>query len=254
MATLESVLKAIENKIDREVNLFNSEFEKILKLIGKEVEIRSIQNLSSPLEFDYEFQRILNDTGYYALVDNFINNSYDMSYNDILLALDTVGLSTVFTPEDLDSILATKQIDLEFFRQIGNDAANRLKSDLNKYSLSNLSIQDMTENIRETLADTNLAKHSRTYADTLISNYNQVIIDLKSAGVTDEVYIYVGVDDKATRKFCKCLVEQKKFYDRSDSQKIKNDKRREYNCRHTVMPVTKEYAIAEGYHEGNFTC
>lgn len=252
--TFEEIIALIESNLDREVNLFNREFESVLSKIQKNLEIRAIENYSDPLEFDFVFQRVLQDSGYYSLVNKFIDESYDKSYDEIKALFELSGLSATYTQDDLNKIQAIKEIDLNFFAQVGNDAANTMKKDLYKYSISNLSTEEMIDNIRVSLEGTNLSRYSKTYADTLISNFNQSVIDLKSQDVEDEVYIYRGVKDKSTRKFCSCLLSQNKYYSKKDAEKIKNDKRREYNCRHLIVPVSRQYATDRGYKEGVFSC
>ena len=117
-----------------------------------------------------------------------------------------------------------------------------------------MSTRQLVDNIKQSLDGTELAKYSKTYAETSIANYNQSVIDLKSQDVTGEVYIYRGVKDKKTRDFCRCLVSQRKYYSKADAEDIKTDKRRQYNCRHLVVPVSLEYAENRGYKAGKFTC
>lgn len=253
MANFEQILKSIDDNTTREVNLFNFEFDKVMKTIEEIVATRAIELYSDPLQFDFAMQQILQDSGYYKMVDEFINISYDKNYNEIIAIFETGGLAATFSQADISKIQAIKQLDLDFFRQVGNKAALNLKSDLYKYSLSNLDPIEMVKNIRISLQDTELARYSKTYAETSISNFNQSIIDLKSADVTDEAYVYRGVVDSKTREFCKCLISQNKYYTKADASKIKNDVRRKYNCRHLTIPVSIEYA-EENYIQGIFTC
>jgi len=252
--SIEKIISAIDSTIDRELNLFNSRFESILKKVEKQLVISSIESFSDPLDFDYAFTKVLRDAGYYDLINDVIDNSYDKSYDDILRLFAESGLDTVFTPDDLSTILELKAIDIQTFTDIGNSAARSLKADLYKYSISNLDKPTMIENMTRSLQDTDLAKYSRTYVETSIGNFNQSVIDLKAEGVTGEVYIYRGVSDPKTRKFCKCLVDQNKYYDKSNAGLIKSDKRRKWNCRHMIVPVSLEYAQARGYKKGSFTC
>ena len=254
MADFEQILKSIDDNLDAEVNLFNHQLESILKTVNELVSVRAVELYSTPLEFDFAMQQILQEAGYYDLVNDFIDDSYDKNYNEIISLFEAGGLAATFTADDIQSIKAIKQLDLDFFDDIGKQASSKLKADLYKYRLSDLSTKDMVENIKESLADTSLVKYSSTYAETSISNFNQSIIDLKSVDVINEVYIYRGVKDKKTREFCRCLVNQRKYYDKSDANKIKNDSKRRFNCRHIIVPVSLEYAIAQGYKEGRFSC
>ena len=254
MADFESIIESINSKIDREVNLFNIELEAILAKVENLVIARSVASIKDPLKFDYAVQQILVEAGYYELVSEFINNSYDKNYSNITALFEASGLLATFDKTDILNISNIKALDLEFFNDIGKQASMRLKQDLFKYALSDLDTNTLVANIRESLADTSLVKYSNTYAETAISNFNQSVIDLKSQDVEGEVYIYRGVKDKKTRKFCSCLVSQRKYYDKNDASMIKSDKRRQYNCRHLIVPVGKEYAESSGYKAGAFSC
>ena len=254
MADFEQILKSIDDNLDREVNLFNIELENVLKAVEQSVANKAVELYATPLEFDYAVQQILLEEGYYDLVSDFIDNSYDKSYGEIIALFEAGGLAATFTEDDITSIKAIKQLDMDFFNDKGRQAASQLKADLFKYQLSDMNVNTMVDNIKESLQGTNLVNYSSTYAETGISNFNQKIIDLKSADVVNEVFIYRGVEDKKTRDFCRCLVGQEKYYNKDDSNKIKNDKRRQYNCRHLVVPVGVEYAISRGYKEGRFSC
>lgn len=244
--SFDSILNAIETKTDREINLFNSKFENVLASIETLVIANSVQAIKDPLQFDFVFQGILQEAGYYSLINDFIDNSYDTNYQDILEIFREGGIDIVFSEDDLLRITELKQLDIETFANIGSQAANNLKKDLYKYSLSNLSVRDLTDNIRQSLADTGLAKYAKTYAETSISNYNQAVINLKSEGA-DGVWIYVGVSDKKTRDFCQNVLKRKYYYNNAQKVKIENDKQRKWNCRHQFLLVSKEYAEKRGY-------
>jgi hypothetical protein len=254
MANFQEIIKTIESNVDKEVNLFDTELQTVLKKLSDLITAGAIEYAKNPLKFDYYVSEALQKSGYYDLVNSFIDDSYDKNYSEILAMFESAGLTATFTEADLASIRAVKSLDIEFFNQIGRNTATSLKADLYKYSISNMKPDEIVSNIKQSLDGTELAKYSTTYADTAISKFNQSIIDLKAQEIKDEVWIYVGVKDKKTRTFCKCVLEQKKYYTRSEANKLKNDKRREYNCRHIVSPVSKEFAIEGGYKDGGFTC
>ena len=254
MADFESILDKINSVNDTEINLFNRELEVILKKVALLVTVRAVESIKDPLTFDYSMQEILKDSGYYELIDEFIDTSYDKNYANIIALFESSGLTATFTQQDIDTLLNIKLLDLEFFQDIGAKAAKSLKADLYKYAISDTNKATIIQNISQSLEDTELVKYSKTYAETAISNYNQSVIDTKSKDVEGEVYIYRGVTDKKTREFCRCLTSSKKYYNRADASKIKNDKRRQYNCRHLIVPVSKDFGDMEGYTDGRFTC
>ena len=250
----QQILDTINNKMDREVTLFNNEFERVLRIVEQLIGIKALS--SDPLEFDRELQLILQEAGYYNLVNEFIDNSFDKNYAELIELLSLSGIALAFDEDDLEAIKVIKQLATQTFLDIGNQAANRLKQDLYKYNLSNLSRADLILNIQQSLRDTDLAKYSTTYADTALSDFQQQVIDNKIKEIADEiVYIYVGATpDKKIRDFCKCVIDKNRYYDKSEANKLKNDKRRKWNCRHTVMPIREDVAIDRGYIKGDFTC
>lgn len=246
MASIDSIYDAMQNKIDREMNLFNQEFESVMRTVELLAVQRGISSLKDPLQFDYAFQQILNEAGYYELVNKFVDDAYDKNYKDILAIFEEGGLSVAYSAEDLRAIQELKELDIQTFRDIGNQAAVALQKDLYKYSLSNMTTKDLANSISESLSGTDLAKYSKTYAETSISNYNQAIINMKAQD-TEGVWVYVGVNDKKTRHFCKRTLSANKFYDDSEKSKLENDKARRWNCRHQFLKISKESAIEQGY-------
>jgi len=177
MASVEQIIENINSTIDGDINLFNYELEAIMKIVSDLIKVRAVELYSDPLKFDFAVQKILQDSGYYALVDEFINISYDKNYAEIIALFEAGGLSATFVAEDIATIKALKQMDLDFFRDIGTQVANSLKQDLYKYSLSNMDKPTMLANITQSLEGTPLVKYSATYVDTAISNFNQSVID-----------------------------------------------------------------------------
>lgn len=245
------ILQAINDSIDREVTLFSSAFEEVLKKIS--LALATMPDDLNPMDFDYRFQVILKEAGYYDMVNSFIDASYDKSYAEIKYLFEAGGLSMAYTENDIKSLLNIKNLDLEYFSQIGKDASGIIKRDLYKYALSDMSKVDMIENIKESLQGTGLAKYSKTYAQTALSNYYQSVIDIKSSEFDDAVFVYRGVDDANNRRFCQCLLDANKYYSRKDAMKIRSDKRRQYNCRHVIAPMHITFAEAS-YEEGVFSC
>ena len=252
--TYDDIVKTIDKKMDEEINLFNSSFDLILSKVVKRIEIEAVL-IDDPLEFDLVVQRILEEEGYFNLVNNLIDESYDKNYVEILKLFELGGLLTSYSNQDMQELQALKELDIDFFTSLGNDTANRLKADIYKYNVSNLTNEEIVENISKSLKDTPLAKYSKTYAETSLSNYHQSVIDLKATDLPNEVWIYQGKKpDSKIRDFCKCLMNNPKYYDKKTANIIKRDNRRKYNCRHYLSPVSRQWAERNGYVEGKFTC
>ena len=251
----DEIIALLDRKTDYQLNLFNREFDAVIRRLSDLVILSAANQIKDPINFDVVFNGLLVESGFYALINDFIDNSYDKTYDEIIELLKLSGIDLTFDSNDLETIRQLKLFDLETFANIGMQAGSQLKKDLFKYSLSNLSNAEIADNIRLALIDTPLAKYAKTYAETSINNFQQQVIDSKVEGIAGLVYIYRGpTPDKKIRDFCKCVINQNKYYDKSDAIKLKNDKRRKWNCRHKVIPITETFAISEGYEKGRFTC
>lgn len=249
---IDTIIAAIDTKLDREVTAFTSDFDNVLSEVERLLLASTLT--ADPLSFDLEFSMILDEAGYYTLVNHYIDDSYDQNYTELLALFKESGLDVTFTPDDLLIIQNIKELDTQLFLDIGVAAGHKLKSDIYKYKLTGLSRREMLANISESLKDTDLAKYSATYANTAISNFNQSVLDMKTSDMEGEVYIYRGVSDGDTRKFCKCVLDQKKFYNRANASSLRSDKRRQWNCRHLVVPMFRSAAEDLGLTEGTFSC
>jgi len=256
MAKLDDIIESMDSKNQQLSTTFNDELDKIFTKVISLTQTRIVQrgiSKQNALEFDLEFNRILQDTGYYDLVNRYIDDAYDKNYADILSAFDEVGLSTAFKGSQLQEIQALKEIDLDFFNSLGVETGKLAKANLYKYTLGGLSAQDITAQIAQDLQNSNLDRYAKTYAQTAIQNYNQAVIDMLASDVQG-VWTYNGIKDRKTRDFCKCILKQNAYYDDSDKAKIQRDKRRQYNCRHIFLKTSIEWAEADGLSKGRARC
>jgi len=245
------MIKKINDVIDKELIGFDKGFKEVLEKIKLGAVNLSYQD--SYLELQKELNDLLESSGYYDLINNFINKSYDKNYQNIKKLFDVGGLTLGWGANDEDIFKAFKLIDRKFWEIEGSSFANTINKNLMIYGITDMIKEDMAKNLIENMKDTSLVKYANTYAETAISSYNQNIMDEKAKDL-EAVYIYTGVLDKKTRKFCRCVLEQKSYYDKSDKDVIKNDKKRKWNCRHIIMPVSVEYAEKNGYTKGVPKC
>ncbi len=250
---LNEIFENLNNKQDNQLNKFELALKKALNRLNDLIIANALEDIKNPLEYDFKFNQYLQESGYYNVINNFVDNGLDVVYGDIVAALSVGGLAVSFSKEDITKIEAIKRLNLQKFNDLSVPTINKMKDSIYKYSLSNLSVSDITNGLRSSLVDSDLFKYSGTYANTIISDYTQSIIDLKSSEA-DGVWIYDGPSDKVTRPFCNCVLNQKKYYDDSEKSKIQGDKRRAYNCRHIFLLVTEEYAIDNGYASGSASC
>lgn len=251
---LDDIQQQLNDLQDEELNKFEKQIIKALQKVQTLVDVNLLEDIKNPLEYDYKMQQYLNEAGYYKAVNNLVDNSFDVVYSSVSDAFVAGGISVIFGETDLVKINSLKQLTFDKYNALANESISTLKSNLYKYSLSNATAKDIANEMRMSLEGSGLAKYSKTYAETSISDYTQSIIDLKASDISEGVWIYKGVSDLKTRPFCQCVLNKKYYYDDSEKTKIQFDGRRRWNCRHSFWKVTKEYAIEKGFSEGSLSC
>lgn len=252
--TIDDIQEVLAKSQDEQLNKFQKDITKALEKVQTLIDVGLVEDLQNPLEYDYKLQQYLNEAGYYKAVNNLVDNGFDVVYSNIADASSVGGIGVTFSQADLVTINSLKQLTFDAYNALANETIATLKSNLYKYSLSNYTTKDIANNMRQALSTSGLAKYSNTYALTAISDYTQSVIDYKSKDTSEGVWIYVGVLDDKTRPFCACTLKQKKYYDDIEKNKIQNDPRRRWNCRHTMWKVSQDYAENNNYHEGSPTC
>lgn len=246
------VFKSIQDDIAEVVDRFDNDIDEVMRRVSSLIAqwlFDNDINTTTSLTFDKAFNDMLTESGYYDVVNRFIDDDYDKLFPAIQSNLAIAGIATAYTASNLDNIMALKALDVNKFSILASTAGTSLKESLTKYAISNYTSDDMVKDIQEEFAGTNLYKHSKTIADTSISEFHQTVMDMKAedSGV-EYVYFYDGAEiDKVTRDYCKCILKANKYYKKSDMEKMKRDSRRKYNCRHYFYPVTEEYAKEEGF-------
>ena len=255
MTILDKIYNKIDGNIDKQVNLFNNNIVSVLKKIEalSIIRLKDI-NKSNILTYDLIWRDILQEAGYYDLVDSYVNQGYDSIYENLNDMFKDVGLDVALSSQDIASIDTLKEIDIQYFTKIGDDAGLIIKRNLTNYVMGGLSAREMAIRIREDLDNLNLSKYAYTYAQTSISKFNQAVINMKSKGLKDIVWIYSGVQDSKTRDFCNCILNKNNYYNDSDKIKLEYDSRRHWNCRHIFLGVSKEYALMSGFNSGVASC
>ena len=245
----------IDNNIDDTMVLFEKRFNEIMTKLANILDVLAIEHYDEPLSLQIAINDALKDVGYFDLVDDIINDEYDKNYDNILALFTEGGFSITYTTQDIEIIKILKRLDFDKLLNLGTDLAMRLQRDFYKYTISDMSKETIIANLKKSLSDSNLLRYAKTYVETSISEFNQNLIDLKTADIPDSaVYIYRGVHDKKTREFCKCLINKKAYYTKVQSRVIKNDKRRQWNCRHLIVPISLDYAKTNGYVKGELSC
>lgn len=243
---INSIQDTLTNLEDKQLNEFQKQIEKALVKFNNMVELNLLNDISNPLEYEMAIQSYLQESGYYKAVNLLIDNGFDVVYGSVLDGLTVGGIALSYTQDDLVKINTLKQLAFDKFNALAADSMTQLKTSLYKYSLSNASSSDIANDMKAQLENSNLAKYSRTYAETAISEYTQQMINMKSQDY-DGVWLYVGVNDGKTRPFCKHLLGVGKAYNDADKLKLENDPKRRWNCRHHFWKVSEEFAVDNGY-------
>ena len=237
--------KAVEEIISK----FNGNMAVVIAEIQRLINRYFMENNISPadaLNFDVIFNQILQEAGYYTLVNEMVDKDYNELFSLIKSGFKEGGFDITYTADDLTLVQALKNVQSNNFSVIGSSAATSLRENLYRYSLSDFTVDQMASQIAEDFKGTNVARHSTTLARTAIAEYQQAVIDIEAKDL-DGVWLYIGVDDSATRDFCHCVLKQNAYFDTATKNKIESDPKRKYNCRHRLRMVTEDYAKSEGY-------
>jgi len=248
MPTLDSIYNKEQSKVDGFIKGFDSEADAVFKRV-KRIATAQLAGLSTDDILGYEFawRNTLRDAGYYKMVNSLIDDRFNEMFDGTQKAFKANGFDALFTAEDAKNIQIIKNMKREQFTKLADDIGLSVKRELYKYSISDASLSDMVAGLEQTLADSDLARYSKTYALTSIGEFQQELIDLMAKGVGDGVWVYVGVKDDKTREYCSHLLSENKCYDDSKKNSLERDSRRSYNCRHRFYKMKREEANASGY-------
>lgn len=241
----------LQSSIDTAINSFDGSLQEVFVEVRRIISEWIITNnidIRTSLEFDKAFNDALTQAGYYDLVNEFVDKDYNQMFGLIQDGFAIGGINVAFNTIDLEKIMALKALDINKFSVLASTAGTSLRESLVKYAMSNYTKLDMVRELQTEFEGTNLFKHSKTIADSAITQFHQSVINIKAADIGDLVWVYRGkaIDGK-TRDFCKCIINAKKYYDSSDKATLENNSKRKYNCRHWFNAVTVDYAKSSGF-------
>jgi len=249
MPTLDTIYNKEQDRIDGFIKGFDGEAEKVFKRVQRIAQAQ-LAGLSTDDILNYEFawRDSLKQAGYYDLVNDLIDKQFDQMYQGTVDAFAEGGFDkAIFTADDAVKIQTLKNMKRNQFIRLADDVGLTVKRELYKYAISDASLVDMTKGIAQTLAGSDLAKYSKTYALTAIGEFQQELIDLRAKDVGDGVWVYVGVNDGATRQFCSNLLVKNETYTDEEKNELEGNPKRAYNCRHRFYKMKDEEAEASGY-------
>ena len=248
MPTLDKIYNKEQDRIDGFIKGFDKEADAVFKRVRR-IATAQLAGLSTDNILSYEFawRNALRDAGYYKMVNSLIDDRFNEMFGGTQEAFKTNGFDALFTAEDAAKIQIIKNMKRAQFAALADEVGLSVKRELYKYAISDASLVDMTKGIAQTLAGSDLAKYSKTYALTAIGEFQQELIDLRAKDVGDGVWVYVGVNDSATRQYCSGLLAKNKCYNDSKKNELEGNPKRRYNCRHRFYKMKKEEAKANGY-------
>ncbi len=248
MPTLDEIYNQEQGKINGFVGQFDAESEKVFRRV-QGLAVAGLAGLSQDdiLSYDLKWRDILRDSGYYQMVNKLVDSNFNELFKGTRQAFKAGGYDALFTADDVNKIQILKQLHRDEFIRLAEDAGLEMKRELFRYSIADTNLADMTAGIIEKLADSDLAKYSKTYALTAIGDYQQAVIDVMAKNVGDGKWVYVGVNDGKTRAFCRRILGEGKAYNESEMNAIKGDSSRNYNCRHRFYKMKPREVAAGGY-------
>lgn len=237
--------KAIEDILTK----FNGNMAVVIAEVQRLINSYFMNNKMSAataLQFDVAMDAILQEAGYYSLVNQMVDSDYNELFGLISSGFKAGGFDITYTDEDLTLVQGLKAIQANKFSVIGANASYALRENLYRYALSDYTQEQMAAQIALDVKDTNMIKYSNTLARTAIGEYQQSVIDVEAKDL-DGVWLYVGVQDGATRDFCNCVLHKNAYFDYDTKIRIERDTKRKYNCRHRLRMVTEDYAKSQGF-------
>ena len=104
----EQLITSILKKFDTDVIKTISNVENLLiSILSKEGFTET-----TVLNFQYLYNQALEQSGYFALINDFVDNKFDELYQSIRYGFEQGGLFTKYTETDLDKIIALKEMTL----------------------------------------------------------------------------------------------------------------------------------------------
>ena len=238
----EQLITSILKKFDTDVIKTISNVENLLiSILSKEGFTET-----TVLNFQYLYNQALEQSGYFALINDFVDNKFDELYQSIRYGFEQGGLFTKYTETDLDKIIALKEMTLTNYDALAVSAGAEIQQALYKNVLSNYSESEMINSLKENLKSVGLSRYAKTYSNTAIRDFQESVIDMKAKDLKG-VWLYVGVSDSKTRDYCKCILNKDNYFNDNQKNRLQRDPKRKYNCRHRFRKVTREFAKKEGF-------
>jgi len=191
-------------------------------------------------------EKMLVDSGYYEVVDNLLNNTYqemiDAAHDSYKASL---GKSLQYTDVSLERINQIKNIDMQTSNSLAESNVNDLQNVLLDYQFGATDLKSAVERLQTVMED-----DMKRYAETVIRStahaFDRQASNLMARDGGLELFEYVGPDDAVTSEICQDLLA-KGVMKWDEWAKITNDGGYPVtvygghpNCRHSLVPVLGE--------------
>lgn len=248
---LDRLISANQKELEELIDKFDKRLEPIFKKINTLATAKVLETkINDVVNFELIWADILKQSGYNELLQRYVN-SLDSINGSLNKILDEAGLLKTLSSEQISALTAVKQIQVKDLSKIGMDAGIALKKSLYNNILAGKTKADLLEAMKQELTFSKYEAYAKTYANTGINDYRQAILNQRVKDFEsddDVVYIYQGNDvDSVTRDFCKNILRANRAYSKSEKDRLENDQRRKWNCRHLFVPIYKDDAIEQGY-------
>jgi len=250
--SLKKLINANQKELDDIIDKFDKRLEQIFKKINvlATARIANITDIDEVVKFDIIWRGILEEAGYYNLLQRYVNTLDDLQ-GSLNAILDESGLLKTLGDEQIKRLTAIKELQIKGIEQIGIDAGLTLKKGLYNNVLAGKTKADLLEAMAGELGGTKYVSYAKTYANTAINDYRQATLNQRAEPLKDDddiVWIYDGNDvDDVTRPFCADVLEANRAYSTDEKNELESAPERAWNCRHFFTFVTKDDAVDLGY-------
>ena len=226
-----AVVKGLESAL--------SKFEKLVIADSGKLAVTNSTEIALAKE---NIKKLLVESGYYKEVGNLVNKEYQSAANESYKAYKSMyDKSLQFSDKSLAELNITKQLDLNKFNMIADNAVEKINSGLIELQYGTITQKELVTELIGKATGT-AYNQAKTQVHTGLQGYYRASnVNLaKDAGI--DKYEYVGPLDDKTRVFCADHVGEVKTIEEWDS--LDNGQITPvsiygggYNCRHQLVGV-----------------
>ena len=222
--------------------------------------VASQRSIQAGLDSYEAVLQALRDAGYEDTAQSFVDK-YTGVVEGVKKTFELSGAKAEFSAVSLDAFETARTIDLELFKQIGQDAARTTQRAISQAVAHEMDYSTFVSNLKDKITGKDakgapLALRAGTFANTAIAEFDATVTDKLATDAGIEKFIYWGPKDSITRPWCgKCLAKNvprtKAEIDAlpkspSNTSGASNFiGRGGWNCRHVWTPAVTEISAKE---------